>query len=61
MGRSKFPGKPSKHVNRQRVNVLSRPQNTPKLVIAENICIGLPSNSTICQNKVIIYYISNNN
>ncbi|XP_044742098.1 histone-lysine N-methyltransferase trithorax [Chrysoperla carnea] len=42
MGRSKFPGKPSKHVNRQRVNVLACPQNREtKVVIAENIFIGL--------------------
>lgn len=28
MGRSKFPGKPSKHVNRTRINVLPTPTAT---------------------------------
>lgn len=28
MGRSKFPGKPSKHVNRTRINVLPPPTGT---------------------------------
>lgn len=28
MGRSKFPGKPSKHVNRTRINVLPTPPST---------------------------------
>lgn len=32
MGRSKFPGKPSKHVNRKRINVLPPAQNTTAVV-----------------------------
>lgn len=32
MGRSKFPGKPSKHVNRKRVNVLPPPTNLSNVV-----------------------------
>lgn len=28
MGRSKFPGKPAKHVNRKRINVLPPPIST---------------------------------
>lgn len=32
MGRSKFPGKPSKHVNRKRVNVLPPPTNLTNVV-----------------------------
>lgn len=43
MGRSKFPGKPSKCLNRRRVNLLNcqLPEDNEASQAAENICLGL--------------------
>lgn len=37
MGRSKFPGKPSKHVNRTRINVLPTPTTTTTVGDSNNV------------------------
>lgn len=37
MGRSKFPGKPSKHVNRTRINVLCTPLDTTTVGDTNNV------------------------
>lgn len=58
MGRSKFPGKPTKHVNRKRINVLPTPTSLNAVVGYNNTVTSETDEDTKQVNNSILCTLS---